>query len=347
MGKDFGAPTDDELVTGVRRGNQLCCTPEYDFTCLCCLDFTVALPYERCGVMDLDAANQPAGSPTALEDDNAMPAVPPYNNSAPPPAGVVMVCTKDTAVGLIAAETDGPVTLPVQCIAREFKPAELMGTEPDSETGMPLQPGQVLLDERIDFLIEQGITASEINTCTAHYSTQGGVCPVGTPKANMVPNSAGADALGRVGAVSIGSSTAKTDQRDGILLAERAKEMTETVHRRGRTFQDIAKMTLADVEKILGQKKTLAFSQGSRAVAVHVDTVTKETAGLKLVGHGKTLVVSEGKVVLTEDGVDTEVEPTNLVFTMSGGQRMGRRGAFLSTSGSFTMRASSNRGGNT
>merc|ERR1719378_1801185 len=94
------------------------------------------------------------------------------------------------------------MALPVQCIPREFTPGEIMGTQPDLKTGQVLAPGQVILDERIDFLIQQGIPAPDIPTCVNTFQTAApggqGVCPAGSPRPGMPPNSAGQDALSRI-----------------------------------------------------------------------------------------------------------------------------------------------------
>ena len=55
-----------------------------------------------------------------------------------PPGQVVVVCSKETAVGALAAQQSGdtPVQLPLECIPREFTPGEIQGTQPDLETGV-------------------------------------------------------------------------------------------------------------------------------------------------------------------------------------------------------------------
>ena len=130
---------------------------------------------------------------------------------------------------------------------------------------------------------------------------------------------------------------------------EQVLETQKDVKRsRGRTFEDIAKMTTADVEKILGDKRMLAFAKEDKSlVAFRVEKVTSGASLLTLTGDGKTLRV--GKTVEFEDGdAKSEVAPTTVVITLSqSSQRVGRRGAFLSTGGSFKMAKTSNRGGNT
>lgn len=344
VGPEFDTATAAEYASGIEVGNQMCCTPEYDFECLCCLDFKM-LPFTRCGDMTLDAANEPPGSPIALTDDAAMPMIP-AAPAAPPPQ-IVTVCTKDAPVGAIAdgQQTDGaPVTLPVNCIAREFTVAEISGGMNDAQTGMPLAPGQTVLDERINFLVAQGIPATDIPTCKAEIPS----CPVGTPKAGQPPNSAGQDALNSIGAGGyVGESVEK--QAVQLLEEEQALEKQKDVKRsRGRTFADIAQMTTAEVEKILGDKRMLAFAKDDKSlVAFRVEKVTSEGHGFTMTGEGKTVRV--GKTVEFEEGdAKADVAPSTVVITMAqSSQRVGRRGAFLSTGGAFKMAKTSNRGGNT
>ena len=99
----------------------------------------------------------------------------------------VLICTHENAVGKLV-KSKGPVSLPTECIERQFSLAELYGTEGDSKTKLSLLPGQVIFDERIQFLIRQGIPASGIPKCNEAVD---GTCPTGTPKAGQEPNSAG------------------------------------------------------------------------------------------------------------------------------------------------------------
>lgn len=334
MGKEFQAPTDDELAAGIVVGNQICCTQEVSFDCLCCMDFSAPLQYNRCGIMDLNAANQPAGSPLSMEDDAAVPYHPQMGQSMQAPGKVVTICTKDQAVGAIAgSESAGPVSLPVECIPRSFTPAELKGLSPDP-MGQPLTPGQIVLDERIKFLDQQGMPKEDIPTCVKHYATMGGVCPALTPKAGLPPNSAGAAALsGQYG-------LAQTDEQAVVQLADTVAHLrgdTKAKRSRARTFADLAAMSKVDVETVLGDKKLIAFSVGTKIVSFHVDEVSDQD-GLTLAGEGKKVLVQGQKITLTEGKKSTDVEPETAVITMSHSHRhMGRRAAFLSTSGSFTL----------
>merc|ERR1719399_1800357 len=348
----FPTATAAQYASGIEVGNQMCCTPEYDFECLCCLDFKM-LPFTRCGDMTLDAANEPAGSPIALADDAQMPMAP-VAPAAPPPQ-IVTVCTKDAPVGAIAEGQQGdgaPVTLPVNCIAREFTVAEIAGGQNDVQTGMMLGPGQAVLDERIAFLVAQGIPATDIPTCKAEVPT----CPVGTPKAltgDPTPNSAGQDALNSIGA---GAYVGENPQKQAVQLVEEEQvlEQQKDVKRsRGRTFEDLAKMTTADVEKILGDKRMLAFAtdDGSK-VAFRVDKVTSRAGGLTLAGEGKTLEVLGRSVEFSDGGSKAQVAPSTVVLSLGRTSLPTDRTALLKrgsnafggallTSGSFTMMAAS------
>merc|ERR1719352_62273 len=359
MGQEFRAPTEDETVSGVTVANEMCCTEEIDFECLCCQDFAAMNTLQkcapgqtgfclsRCGAVDLDAANEPPGSPLSMEDDATMPAPPgPYAAAAQAPS-IVMICTKETGVGAMAAQQSGgsPVQLPVQCIPREFTLGEIKGTQPDLKTGAPLTPGQAILDERIDFLVGRGIPAADVPTCTKTFANKpgpgNGMCPMGTPKANLSPNSAGDAALGRVGAV-------VTEEELPAADAAFLKKETENKKRRkhGRTFSDLAALSKSDIEKVLGEAKTVAFAANEKIVRFQVDEVSTGSS-LTLAGNGKKLVVSETKVVFTEGVTSEEVDPQTTVLTTTVSSKMGRRAAaFGMSGGSFTLSSGSNTSGN-
>jgi len=359
MGQEFRAPTADETISGVTVANEMCCTEEIDFECLCCMDFSVPLQkcapgqtgfcLSRCGAVDLDAANEPPGSPLSMEDDATMPAPPtapsPYAAAAQAPS-IVMVCTKETGVGAMAAQQSGgsPVQLPVQCIPREFTTGEIQGTQPDLKTGAPLAPGQVILDERIDFLVAQGIPPADVPTCTKTFATKpggNGMCPMDTPKANQYPNSAGDAALGRVGAV---ITEEELPAADAAFLRKETENKKRRIH--GRTFSDLAALSSSEIATVLGEAKTIAFAAKNKVVRFQVDEVSTGSS-LTLAGNGKKVVVSAKNIVFTDGGETEEVDPQTTVLTTAMQTRMGRRGgAGLMTSGNFALSAGSNTAGN-
>jgi hypothetical protein len=357
MGQEFRAPTTDELTSGVTVANEMCCTEEIDFECLCCQDFAAMNTLQkcapgqtgfclsRCGAVDLDAANEPPGSPLSMEDDATMPAPPgPYAAAAQAPS-IVMICTKETGVGAMAAQQSGstPVQLPMQCIPREFTVGEIQGTQPDLKTGAPLAPGQVILDERIDFLVAQGIPAADVPTCTKTFASKpggNGMCPADAPKANQYPNSAGDAALGRVGYV-------VTDEE--LPAADAAFLKKETNKKRrilGRTFSDLAALSSSEITEVLGEAKSIAFAVANKLVRFQVDEVSTGSS-LTLAGEGKKVVVSEKNVVFTDGGETAEVDPQTTVLTTAVHNRMGRRAAPPPMSGGSMMVYSvSNTSGN-
>jgi len=357
-GQEFRAPTAAETTSGVTVANQVCCTAEFDFECLCCLDFSVPLQrcapgqegsfcLSRCGAMDLDAANEPPGSPLSMEDDAQVP-IPHHAGygaaAQAPPGQVVVVCSKETAVGALAAQQSGntPVQLPLECIPREFTPGEIQGTQPDLETGVGIAPGQAILDERIDFLIQNGIPAADVPTCTKTYEAKGGMCPADTPKGRTLdtaPNSAGADALSRVGYVAT-----EQEQEAAVPFLQKKDKMVR--RSRGRTFPDLADMTKEEVEKILGEKKTIAFSIGKKVVNFTVDQVSTDSSSLTLAGGGKKVVVSPKSTLFTDGTATEEVERSTTVITMTVKQETGRRGGGGTSPGSFTLSSGSNTAGN-
>jgi hypothetical protein len=339
------------MTTGVRTANQVCCTEEFDFECLCCLDFSVPLQkcapgssgfcLSRCGVMDLDAANQPPGSPLAMEDDAQIP-IPAMNYSASAAAQIVTVCTKDSAVGAVAAAGGGAAQLPLECIPREFTPGEIQGTQPDLATGVPLTPGQVILDERIAYLQKQGVP---VPTCTNEFANKGGTCPHGTPKAGSPPNSAGDAALQNVyGMASTGGEEVEALAKSAFLHQKTEQKVVRRT--RGRTFRDLADLTKDEVETVLGDSKAIGFAVGNKIVRFAVEQVSKE-GGLTLVGQGKKLVVSEKSIELTDGTTTSEVDPSTTVVSLAGHRRVGRRaGGGSASTGSFTLMGGGNTAGN-
>lgn len=176
-GAKFDEASGEERAMGVDVASEMKCTEEVSFECLCCIDFTKPLPFTRVSVISLKAAQIAKGQPGAMVDDE----------DGADAKDRVLICTHEKAVGRLV-KSKGPVSLPTECIAREFSSAELYGTEVDSKTKQSLLPGQVIFDERIQFLIRQGIPASGIPKCN---EAMDGTCPTGTPKAGQEPNSAG------------------------------------------------------------------------------------------------------------------------------------------------------------
>lgn len=164
-GPQFRPPTPAEEANEVQSGNTMCCTPEIEFEHLCCLDYTNIVGYmSRCGVMELAAAQHSDSAGAVLMQDDAK----------QPAQEIITVCTSESPVGTISAQAGGSAILPTGCVKREFRITEVTGQEPG------LAPGQVVLDERIQYLMEQQVPAGAIPICVETVTS----CPNGVPVAS-------------------------------------------------------------------------------------------------------------------------------------------------------------------
>jgi hypothetical protein len=201
-------PTDAEQMFGVKVATEMCCTEEASIDCLCCTDFAKPLDFKDCGTMQLDAAQKPPGSPGAMEQAAQ------DNSIVIEDSSIVVVCTMDRAMGRLKPDVSlmqtksTKIALPVQCIDRQFTPEELSGSGGK-------QPGQILFDERILFLSQQGLPNQAIPTCK---DTVSGTCPIGTPKAGQEPNSAGEEALSKLNKTSFLTITVAAGKFSGSLM---------------------------------------------------------------------------------------------------------------------------------
>lgn len=164
-GKQFRPPTPAEEANEVQSANEICCTPEIEFEHLCCLDYTNIVGYmSRCGVMELAAAqHSDAAGAVLMQDDAKQPA-----------EEIITVCTSESPVGTISEQAGGSAILPTNCVKREFRISEVTGQEPG------LAPGQVVLDQRIAYLMEQQVPAGAIPICVETVTS----CPSGIPVAS-------------------------------------------------------------------------------------------------------------------------------------------------------------------
>lgn len=185
-GPQFRPPTALEQANEVEAANSMCCTPEMTFPQLCCADFpNILASMTACGVVELAAAQQtaPGGGAILMQDDAVQPAEP-----------IITVCTSASPVR--AAAGGGAAIAPVECVKREFTIPEVTGVAPvapmvltsgnatqlPGSTPAPL-PGEVVLDERIKFLMESGLPASAIPICKEEVTA----CPNGMPPASASP----------------------------------------------------------------------------------------------------------------------------------------------------------------
>jgi len=183
-----------EQLLGTKLAFEMDCTEEVDFACLCCTDFSRPLEYKRHGVtINLDAVQRPLGALGAMTFDD------------PTDPDAVIICTEDRAAELQTAQmTTGAFTMPATCISRVFTIAELAGSG-------PLSAGQVVFDERVAFLIQQGIPGNRVPTCV---QTVPGTCPEGTPKSGSMPNSADQNLIASLQAPS--PQTMNAGQSEGL-----------------------------------------------------------------------------------------------------------------------------------
>jgi len=194
-GPQFRPPTPAEEANEVKSGNDMCCTPEIQFEQLCCLDYKNIVGYmSRCGVMELAAAQHTDSTGAVLMQDDA----------TQPAQEIITVCTSESPVGLISAQAGGAAILPTSCMKREFRITEVTGEEPG------LSPGQVVLDERIKYLMEQQVPAGAIPICVETVTS----CENGAPVA-----SAGQEYL-----------DARAAAMPAALVARRANQSTGLAH---------------------------------------------------------------------------------------------------------------------
>ena len=139
-----------EIAAGMAPLEPSKCTDEFSFQELCCADFK-KLDFKRSGLMGLDNAK--------------------YLTTAPKQAKkVIKVCTSaSNGMALMAQAKSDAASMPVECIKADFTEAQLRG-ESDG-----LQPGEIVLRERLLFFASQQIPISSIPTCGEAVKT----CPGG------------------------------------------------------------------------------------------------------------------------------------------------------------------------
>lgn len=180
-GPQFGTRSADEAESHIDRVNVMQCTTELTFEQLCCAPFETGLNFHRPVMMDLkDGQDKPA-----MNQSEAL-------LQAGSETGII-ICTQEAAAAKIAqAKGASAAKADMLCMPQEFSAAEIAGA-----TGTGLKPGEVVLNARIDFLIQQGIPGSAIPTCVG----SGVTCPSGKP-----PASAGKDALDSLGLAQMAGS---------------------------------------------------------------------------------------------------------------------------------------------
>jgi len=178
-GDQFRAPTPEEEANEVQSANGMTCTPEYTFQQLCCLDYpNIMTQMTRTGVMELAAAQHSDPQGHVLMQDDATQAN----------LKILTLCGAGSPVGTVAQGAGGSAILPAECVKRMF-------TVPEITTELNgVKPGTLVLNERIQYLMDQQLPPSAIPICTEEVS----MCPatVGMPN-GYPPASAGPEYLAK------------------------------------------------------------------------------------------------------------------------------------------------------
>lgn len=149
VGPRFTSRSDAEELRGVRRVNNMRCTEEMAFEELCCAPWSEGLEYSRApAAVSLDAAQEPPSSMLAMK-----------RAEGEASDEITIFCTSDSPAHSIAASKGATgVELPITCASREYSVDALKGS-------LGPGPGQEMLDLRIEFLSQQGVSPSCIPTC--------------------------------------------------------------------------------------------------------------------------------------------------------------------------------------
>jgi len=355
VGDQFARPTDEERLAGVQVGSNVCCTRQMTFQELCCMDFTKLTDYVQegnsppfahanCGMLNVAAAQMPPGDAGAIAD----------NAAAVPGAPVAMVCTTQMASAEIAARgSGGAVSLDAQdCIPVEFAVADLTGTE-----------GQLLLDKRIDYLQAQGLPGNAIPTCNAQVAScpptsgRGLHCASTTPPtAPCPPNSASAAKLASIGQpMSLAEEARIEDEEAAAPVNQVGADDHPETRSYMATLGQLALMSEEDVRNELGTEMRFTLlrnphgGESRKVLRMHVEAVT---VGDHFVLSGRTkepgptrVEVVKGKAELITGSTREALSTSDMVLSTAGRRAGKRRGASLTTMGSFTME-STNAGGN-
>jgi len=152
------APSAGEKAAGMATLEPAKCTDQLSFQSLCCAGFAKE-DFKHSGVLGLDSTNYLTTSSTQAEK-------------------VIKVCTQaSNGMALMSQAKSDAATMPVECTKLDITQAQLAG-ESDG-----LQPGEIVLRERLLFFVGQQIPISNVPTCEEAVKT----CPGGKTPTTVQP----------------------------------------------------------------------------------------------------------------------------------------------------------------
>lgn len=152
------APSVGEQTAGMATLEPAKCTDQFSFQNLCCAGFAKE-DFKHSGVLGLDSTKYLTTSSTQAEK-------------------VIKVCTQaSNGMALMSQAKSDAATMPVECTKLDITQAQLAG-ESDG-----LQPGEIVLRERLLFFVGQQIPISNVPTCKEAVKT----CPGGKKPTTVQP----------------------------------------------------------------------------------------------------------------------------------------------------------------
>jgi len=145
--------TAGEIAAGMTTTEPAKCTNEFSYKDLCCAGFEKKT-FTRSGFLGLDSTKYLTTAPTGV-------------------GKVIKVCTQSSnGMALMSQAKSDAATMTVQCTKMDITEAQLRG-ESDG-----LQPGEIVLRERLLFFENQQIPITAVPTCKQAYPNQK-KCPSG------------------------------------------------------------------------------------------------------------------------------------------------------------------------
>jgi len=152
------APSAGEKAAGMATLEPAKCTDQLSFQSLCCAGFAKE-DFKHSGVLGLDSTNYLTTSSTQAEK-------------------VFKVCTQaSNGMALMSQAKSDAATMPVECTKVDITQAQLAGASDG------LQPGEIVLRERLLFFVGQQIPISNVPTCEEAVKT----CPGGKTPTTVQP----------------------------------------------------------------------------------------------------------------------------------------------------------------
>lgn len=214
-GQQFKSPTKEQKLGGMKASNVMKCTPEMTFEQLCCFDYAQMNAHlTKVGPMMLDIVQAGEGAAetnaTAFVEQSGTNFVDVMQNDAAKlgkNAKQVTICT-NAKPNPPMADGETAVEMGIDCIAHEFTVQEIMASN-----AAPPETGNIVLNARIMYLVDQGIPLSSVPVCAETVQT----CPcTGQP-----PSSAAKEFLDQREALLKGTSAADSDGAMGAFLQQK------------------------------------------------------------------------------------------------------------------------------